>query len=356
MGLSIGCGVTAANSTVLIFRIGSLGDTVVALPCFHQIARSFPNSRRIVITDSPSSQKVAPVESVLGDSGLIHGSIYFPPPPRRVRDFLAVRNNIRQTGAATLVYVADRQFYATTRDIWFFRRCGIRQIIGAPLRRQLRCLRTDPVTGDTEREAERLARCLTPLGPIDLDDPAMWDLRLRPAELRAADTALAAIEGCEFIAISLGGKEAGKDWGNENWVRLLRMISGRLARFGVVFIGSEDEFARCAALAGNWPGPTLNLCGRLTPRQSAAAMRHAKFFLGHDCGPMHLAAAVGVPCVAMFGPINMPKWWHPIGAHHRIVHNMHSIRDIAPAEVMAAIDATLSNMPKQPAGTIDVMV
>jgi heptosyltransferase-3 len=132
MGLSIGCGVTAADSTVLIFRIGSLGDTVVALPCFHQIARSFPNSRRIVITDSPSSQKVAPVESVLGDSGLIHGSIYFPPPPRRVRDFLAVRNNIRQTGAATLVYVADRQFYATTRDIWFFRRCGIRQIIGAP--------------------------------------------------------------------------------------------------------------------------------------------------------------------------------------------------------------------------------
>lgn len=339
-----------STPTVLIFRIGSLGDSVVALPCFHQIARSFPQSRRIVITDSPGSLKAAPIESVLGGSGLIDDTIYFPPPPRRLVDFLTLRDRIRRTAATTLLYVADRKLFATVRDSWFFRSCGIRQIIGAPMSRDLRRLRIDPTTGATEREAERLARCLSPLGAIDVSDPAMWDLRLRPSELLAADAALAPLQDCDFIAISLGGKDVAKDWGNANWASLLPKMSRRLGRIGLVSIGSADEFNRCAGIVAGWPGPALNFCGRLSVRESAAAMRRAKFFVGHDCGPMHLAAAVGIPCVAMFGPVNMPKWWHPIGARHRVIHNRHDIREITPDEVLAAVDAVISTLPDGVAG------
>src|SRR5207253_3967086 len=89
--------------TVVIFRIGSLGDTVVALPCFHRVARSFPGARRILVTDIPASQKAAPVESVLAGSGLIDGVIYFPQRPRRLRDFLNLRNEIRATTARTMI-------------------------------------------------------------------------------------------------------------------------------------------------------------------------------------------------------------------------------------------------------------
>ena len=328
--------------SILIFRIGSLGDTVVALPCFHRIARSFPDSRRILITDSPGSQKVAPVKSVLGDSGLIHEAIYFAPPPRRLRDFLTLRARIRQTGATTLIYVADRNLAATLRDVWFLRTCGIRRVIGAPVASDLRHLRIDPITGDTEREAERLARCLSPLGTIDLTDPAMWDLRLQPSELSVADAALAPLRGCNFIAVGLGGKVQMKDWGNDNWSTLLQMMAARYSDIGLVFVGSGDEFDRSAGLAAHWPGPTLNLCGRLAPRESAAAMRRALFFLGHDSGPMHLAAAVGISCVAIFGPMNMPKWWHPFGPQHRIIHNMRGIREIAPAQTIAMVEAMMS--------------
>src|SRR6516165_3291662 len=132
--------------TVLIFRIGSLGDTIVALPCFHRIARSFHDAYRIVVTDKPSSQKIASVASVLGKSGLIHDTIYFQPPPRDLSDLLTVHERVRQTRATTLIYVADRNFTGTLRDIWFFRTCGIRHVIGAPLRRDLRRLRTNPIT------------------------------------------------------------------------------------------------------------------------------------------------------------------------------------------------------------------
>src|SRR5205807_3177782 len=82
--------------SVLIFRIGSIGDTVVALPCFHQVARSYRSWRRILITDVPASRKTTSAEAVLVNSGLIHEVIYFPP-SRRVRDLLKLRSEIRRT-------------------------------------------------------------------------------------------------------------------------------------------------------------------------------------------------------------------------------------------------------------------
>ena len=44
---------------------------------------------------------------------------------------------------------------------------------------------------------------------------------------------------------------------------------------------------------------------------------HARLFIG----PMHLAAAVGTPCVAIFAARNIPRQWFPYGAHHRILYH-----------------------------------
>jgi heptosyltransferase III len=345
LGLSVGCCVGRERTsylrfrveTIIIFRIGSLGDTVVALPCFHQVARKFPSSQRILVTDMPASTKAASVESVLGKGDLIDRVIYFPPPPRKTRDFMELRAQILEMKAYTLIYIADRNIFSTLRDLYFFRSCGIRHVIGAPIRRDLRRPRVDPETGETEHEAVRLARCLAPLGPIDLNDRAFWDLGLQPCETAAADNSLAPLRGKRFVAINTGGKVQSKDWGNDNWMALLRLMSVQHSSLSLVFIGSIDEFDRAAELAASWPGQTLDLCGCLTPRESAATMKQAMIFIGHDSGPMHLAAAAGIPCVALFGNFNRPKWWHPMGQGHRIIHNMRGVREITPGEVYAAV-------------------
>ena len=85
--------------------------------------------------------------------------------------------------------------FGVIRDMVFFRFCGIRRIIGAPLARDLRTTQTDPTTGVTEREAERLARCLAPLGNIKVHDRTLWDLRLLPEETDAADEIVFQLEG-----------------------------------------------------------------------------------------------------------------------------------------------------------------
>ncbi len=331
----------ASTQSIIIFRIGSIGDTVCAIPCFQRIAEKFADYNRILVTDIPSKGKGAPVESIIGNSGLIHDVLYFPANTRTIGDLLALRRQIRKTKASILIYVADRTLLSTLRDILFFYMCGIRKVIGAPLTKSLRVPRIDTATGEQERETERLTRCLAPLGEFDLNNRALWDLHLQPNELQEANRVLAPLEGRPFIAVNLGGKVAVKDWGEANWIELLQSLAAKHSDVALVFFGSPDEWNRCERMVSLWSGPAINLCGALTPRQSAAALKRAVLFVGHDSGPMHLAAAVGVTCVSMLGNYNRPKRWHPYGPQHRIIHNMSGVEAVSPSEVRAEIERLL---------------
>jgi hypothetical protein len=48
-----------------------------------------------------------------------------------------------------------------------------------------------------------------------------------------------------------------------------------------------------------------------------------------------------VPCVGIYGDYNMPKWWHPVGEGHRILHEMGGLGAIEPAQVQAAVEEVL---------------
>jgi len=83
----------------------------------------------------------------------------------------------------------------------------------------------------------------------------------------------------------------------------------------------QSEFDRSERLAKRWRGPVLNVCGRLSPRESAALIGKAIAFVGHDSGPMHLAASVGTPCVAIFSAQDKPGVWFPFGTRNRVLYH-----------------------------------
>ncbi len=88
--------------------------------------------------------------------------------------------------------------------------------------------------------------------------------------------------------------------------------------YALLITGAASEYERSNAIAERMEsvpgsGPVLNLCGQLQPRESAAVVSHAKIFLGHDSGPMHMAAIVQTPLVAIFSARNMPGIWYPQG-------------------------------------------
>jgi ADP-heptose:LPS heptosyltransferase len=321
---------------ILIYRLGSIGDTVAALPCFHLIERRFPTAERLVLTNHPVSAKAAPLESVLIAGGFIHGSITYPVSTRSPAQVLQLAKKLRALKTRTLVYLAASRGLANAwRDVTYFRLCGFTDIIAAPLSRDLQRNRSAP-DGSVERESARLARTLAALGEIDLADRSLWDLRITAAEHDCADVALQQFAGQPFVAFNTGGKAEAKDWGPTNWATLMELLGERMPGRGLAFVGGGEDSDRARALAERWPvGPCLDLCGQLTPRETAAVLERASLFIGHDSGPLHLADAVGVPAIGLFGNYNQPQKWHPSGASSHIIHRMSGVHDISPREVAA---------------------
>jgi len=309
---------------VLIHRLGSLGDTVVALPCFHLIARAYPHAERRLLTNFPVHAKAPASAAVLGDSGLVHGYLRYTVGTRNAGELLRLAWQIRRFRPDVLVYLMPiRPIMNVQRARSFFRLAGIRRIVGLPGAEEVK-YRFNSVTGLYDSEASRLARAIAELGDAQPEELANWDLRLNAAEREAAASALSSLTGKKLIVCGPGTKMQAKDWGQENWRALLELLSARYPEHGLILIGAREEVGIGDYAAEGWNGPKVNLCGRLTPRETAAVMENATVFLGPDSGPMHLAASVGVPCVIAFSAAGLPGLWFPAGKQHRIVYHQTS--------------------------------
>jgi ADP-heptose:LPS heptosyltransferase len=330
---------------LIIFRIGSIGDTVVAVPCFHAVARAYPQHRRILLTNAVDSVRASSVESVLQGTGLIHGTLYFPPGRAKLGYSVALSRQLRQLDAEALVYLSPRatglQVY---RDLLFFRAAGIRNIIGAPITPGARECHIDPLTGELEHEAERLARNLNPMIAVDLGGPS-WDLCLSAAERVTAAERMSRILGWRpIVAMAPGARIPAKDWGEDRWDALLGLLQVRAPALSLVFVGAPDERPLAERLGGRWSGVKLNLCGELTPRESAAVLEKCDLLLCHDSGPMHLAASQGTRCLALFGNFNRPRQWFPYGSNHIVIHETEGVRNISVERVADAVEAAVHSL------------
>lgn len=346
---------------VLIYRLGSLGDTVVALPCFHQIARAYPDAERRLLTNVPVHSKAPAAYAVLEGSGLVHGFLPYPIATRNLWELIELQREIRAYRPQVLVYLTPRRSAGDVlRDAAFFRLCGIACMVGLPLARDARTNRLNPETGQYEPEALRLARLMSALGRIDLNDRTNWDLGLTLEEHKHAQQALEAIQTRPLLGCSVGTKVQAKDWGEENWRAVLDALAMELPDYGVALVGAPEEREMSGSAAAAWQRRAVNLCGELTPRESAAVLARARIFLGQDSGPMHLAAAVGTPCVAVFSARNRPRTWFPWGAQHEIVYHRTDcwgcdletcieekkkcLTSILPSEVLGAVHRVLARM------------
>jgi ADP-heptose:LPS heptosyltransferase len=257
---------------------------------------------------------------------------------------------------------AARGESAAKRDKMFFGLAGIKKMIGFPKIDSDFALITDPETGEKEWEAKRLARRIDTIGIPDLMLDDNWDLKLLPNEIQESQNQLDKLpKGIKLLSVSPGTKMQSKDWTIENWVALLKLLAPVLKDWGLVIIGAPDEKDAAEQCANAWhEGKVLNICGKVSLRECAGVIKNTNLFLGHDSGPMHLAGALGVPVVAVFAAINIPRQWFPRGNNNRIIYhktdcagckltvcteqNKKCILSITPLEVFNETMKTIDNL------------
>ena len=112
----------------------------------------------------------------------------------------------------------------------------------------------------------------------------------------------------DFAVLHVYPKFAYKTWHAQGWVDLAQGLHVRGLR--VLLTGSQDpdELAYVERICQQLPPDTINLAGRLSLSQSACLLSRAKLYVGPDTVMTHIAAAVGAPTLALFGPSNPVKW------------------------------------------------
>ena len=120
-----------------------------------------------------------------------------------------------------------------------------------------------------------------------------------------------------LIGVNLGTTWRTKRWSLENFAKVITQVQKRFdAR--ILLTGSTAEIPLGEALAQLTEVETINLIGQTTLMQLGALIESCDLYLTCDSGPMHIAAAVGTPTVALFGPTN-PIRHGPYGENHEVI-------------------------------------
>jgi predicted lipopolysaccharide heptosyltransferase III len=184
-----------------------------------------------------------------------------------------------------------------------------------------------------------------------------WNIYLDPTEIEEMEIALK--PGNLIIGIHPGARKPLKCWESEKFALLAdRIIEEYSAK--VVFFGAPHERNLIESIKNRMKRPALNIAGKTTLRQLAAAIRCCHLFIGNDSGPIHIAAAMQVPTVAIFGPSKSNET-RPYGNIHRVVeirdmpcrntcdedqchfeHPRECIRLISPQAVFQAVEQQLA--------------
>jgi lipopolysaccharide heptosyltransferase II len=131
-------------------------------------------------------------------------------------------------------------------------------------------------------------------------------------EIAAAVKSKWKIDGANWIAIQPGARWENKRWPVENFAELVRLLSKKFsdARFAILGSAEDKPFSEIISRAA--PERCLNLCGETSLAEMVEWIRLCDLMITNDTGPMHVAAALNQPLVALFGPTE-PRRTGPYG-------------------------------------------
>jgi len=293
------------SDTVRIVIRGTnwLGDSVITIPAVRALRALFPGSPITMLApeylaglweQEGSVDRVLPV-----------------PRPARLRDARALLAALRRDR-----YDLGVLFPNSFSSALLFFLGGVRARLGyATDGRSLLLTSRVPEAAAAGHQVHRYLALVRTLGPVEAEPRPV--LRVPESLLAWADTLLRGrgiAPGRTIVGLNAGSTYGeAKCWPPERFAALARMLRDRCGA-AIVAVGGPPERERAETVCAPLGPDALNTAGETTVMQCAALARRCAVFVSNDTGPMHLAAAVGTPVVAIIGPTD-PGTTGPIGEH-----------------------------------------
>ncbi len=289
-----------SKGKILVIRGGAIGDFVLTLPVLAALRRQFPDSH-LEVLGYPHIASIA-----------LHGGLADAVRPVEARALASFFTDMGDLDDATGHYFAGFHIivsYLYDPDGFFaenVKACSKAQFIQGPHRPD----ETKPVhaTSVLLKPLERLAI---------FDADPVPRLSLKTAPLMAS-----------VLAVHPGSGSEKKNWPQPHWAKFLaHVMSG--TEWNVLLVGGEAEGNRLAELAAPLPSSRVRIAQGQPLPELANALRSCLGFIGHDSGITHLAAAVGLPGLALWAESN-EAIWHPRSPAFRVLRNSDGLGHLSP--------------------------
>jgi asparagine synthase (glutamine-hydrolysing) len=320
-------GITA-NRRILVYRIGQLGDTIIALPAMRAVRAHCPDATIELLCDRHEHSGYVLAAEILEPTGIFDGFITYDLNRKRAvrrSQFIELIPTLRRKRFDTIVYLApsQRTRQQIVRDRLFFRLVGITHFYGFRnfpiLPRKLAGQSLPAVKSEGDLLLDRLAA-----DGIDVPLPGGRSLDLSLSN-RDEERVSQWLTGCpsdggrRWIGVGPGCKQPVNRWSLENYAATMSRLMEKFDVWPVIFGGREDleagEFLLKRVARG------YNAAGKLDVRTTAAAMRRCTLFVGNDTGTMHIASTAGIPCVGIYSARQWRGLWEPYTPLKRILRS-----------------------------------
>jgi lipopolysaccharide heptosyltransferase II len=277
-----------------------IGDSVMAIPFLRALRHAYPDDRLFVLARTgPAAifRAEGSADEILLRRGFLSDAAQLR--SRRFDEAWLMPNSMRAALLAWAGGARERLGYATDHR--------------SPL--LTLALPPPPRTRHQLRDYDDLLRARG----VDPDpDPPRLAIPSAAAERANRALGAAGLGGDRDVVLLAPGAAFGwtKRWPPERFASLADSLTGSGFAVGLA-IGPGEE-ALASAIAAASTSTLARLGADLDPVELAAVLARARVVIANDSGPMHLAAAVGTPVVALFGPTD-PGRTAPMGAASRIL-------------------------------------
>lgn len=291
---------------ILIFRTGSIGDTICALPALSNIRDNFPESEFHILTNAGKGYA-----SLVSIEKIIEKKFF-----QKILNYESISlkdltKSLKKEKYDLVIQLPqyNASFYRLLRDMVYFS-----LIINIPAGFGWRIDGISIFRKSQQKHIKQINE-RDRLNNLLLENNLTVKRRDDfPFEITNVDTSMVndILSSLEIdknrimIGIVVGAKRPQNRWPIEYFEEIVILLHNK---YNVLFFGGPGDIELVEPLLKY--NNTISFCGQLTPIQSGLLMQYCSVILSNDTGPMHLAYAFGTPVLALFSNRDFSNRWYP---------------------------------------------
>jgi heptosyltransferase-3 len=309
---------------ILVIITRRIGDVLLTTPLIHTLKAAWPQAKIDVLVFKNT-------RGILSNHPDINQVIFAPDSKSKLANLKWIMGLWNQYDLAISALTSDR----ATFSAWIAGKYRIGLVENKPKQRWKKYLLNDSVTFDnlTTHTVSMVLKLASKLGlPLKHQVSVNWTQK----DSTYVDTLFSEFainHNQAFAVLHIYPKFSYKMWHSDGWLAVVTWLNEQ--NIQVILTGSsdQDEMRYIQQLLINLPTKTPNFAGRLNFSQMAYLLKKACVYVGPDTVATHLAAAMGTPTIALFGPSNPVKWgpwpmnynetdspWGMIGASQQVAN------------------------------------